>query len=324
MAEETAAQALESKFSDFAFGSEEEQADERQVQPEQEGQEFEGERVQSAEEREAASEDEEVQESAGSVEDEEAVIEIEIDGELLEVPEKYKDYFLRQQDYTKKTQEVAEQRKAVEVALESVNQQKAQYEFAQKVQPIMQEIQVLSGQIDQANQYIRDNLDSLSSTEIEKIRFGIDDAKSQIADKQQSIQGETQEFQQAQEQSFQELLKKGTEVLQQRIPNWGEESQKQVRDYALENGFSEAEVNSLVDPRHVEVLYKAAQYDALKSGAKPAIKTLKQAPKVKSRNPMPEATKQKLNLRKKLKSQNLSNSQKAGLIGDSVADRFFK
>lgn len=263
-------------------------------------------------------------EEEASEEAEESFVEIEVDGELLQVPERFKDHFLRQQDYTQKTQQLANDRKAVEVALESVEAHKAQYEFAQKVQPAINEIATLSAQIEQAQAYLRDNVTNLSAQDITQIQIGMDDLKSQIEKKQVSIQEQSAEFQQAQEQSFQELLKKGTEVLQQRIPGWGEETAKQVRDYAIANGFSEQEANSVVDPRQVEILYKASQYDQLKKGAAPAVKALGDTPaiKPKSRNPMPEDKKRELNLRKKLQSKNLSAKDKQRLIAEDIGARW--
>jgi hypothetical protein len=59
---------------------------------------------------------------------------IEFDGETFNVPKKLKDGFLRQADYTKKTQEVAAQRQAIDMARQSVHiTQQRQAEFAQDI-----------------------------------------------------------------------------------------------------------------------------------------------------------------------------------------------
>jgi len=138
-----------------------------------------------------------------------------------------------------------------------------------------------------------------------------------------SITGKQAEHQQAQQQSHEELLKKGTEVLTQKIPNWGKESQEKLKDYAVSLGFSEAQVNSLVDPIQVETLWKASQYDALQEGKTAAVKKVQTAPtiKPKSRNPMPKEVGDKLNLRKKMKS-NQTNKAKANALGDHLANKF--
>lgn len=52
--------------------------------------------------------------SNGTGDQQPKIVEVEIDGKKVMVSEDGKDYLLRQADYTKKTQEVAEQRKALE------------------------------------------------------------------------------------------------------------------------------------------------------------------------------------------------------------------
>jgi len=255
-------------------------------------------------------------------EPEEEYVEIDLDGELVEVPKKYEQYFLRQKDYTQKTQEVATQRKELEVRYGQVESKWREFQFAESIQADVQKAEQLGAQADQYHQYLKANIDNLSSSDIEKIRFAIDDARRERDQIVQSVQGKQQEFQQAQEQSLKELLNKGTEVLRSKIPGWSQEHQKQVRDYALSQGFTEQELGNVYDPREVEILWKAAQYDNLQKGKTAAVRKVKDAPaiKPKSRNPMPDDVKKKLNLRKQLKS-NKSAADKADVIRESIADR---
>jgi len=254
----------------------------------------------------------------------EEYVEIEVDGELLSVPEKYKDHFLRQQDYTTKTQDVAAQRKEVEVQLGAIEQTRQQFNFAESVQGDVIKAQQLEDTANQYHQYLRDNIDSLSSTDIEKIRFSIEDSRRQRDELVNSLTTKQTEFQQAQEQSYSELLNKGTEVLQQRIPGWGGPQQKQVREYALSTGFTEAEISQVVDPRQVEILYKASQYDSLKAGAVPAIKKVQEAPKIKQKARDPKSGKfvKQKDLQNKLKDPKRSDRDKARDIQKEMGERF--
>lgn len=249
-------------------------------------------------------------------------VDIEYDGKLYEVPPELKDALLRQQDYTQKTQQTASEKKEVEVLRGEVEQRRQQYEFAQSVQEEVRKAEQLDSAAKQYREYLGQNIDSLSSGEIEKIRFAIETANQERDTLVSQLTNKTNEFQHAQQQSFQELLKKGTEVLSQRIPNWGQAQQKAVRDYALQSGFTEQELQTVADPRQVETLWKAAQYDALQKGKGAAVKRVESAPKIKpkSRNPMPDNVKRDLNRRKQLKSGNLSRDQKHSLIGDAVGD----
>jgi len=282
-----------------------------------------------AEEVEAQEEPEEEPDEAqeGEIEakeDEEEYAEVEIDGELLQVPAKYKDYFLRQQDYTQKTQELSQQRQEVEVVRQQAEQAQKHYEFTQSIWDELVQAQQADTLAEQYQNYLRENIDNLSSSDIEKIRFQVEEARNQKNQIAQALNQKWEEHQQAQQQSFQELLNKGTEVLKQKIPNWGEAQQKQVREYALANGFTEQEVSHVVDPRQVEVLWKAAQYDQLKEGAKPAVQKVQKAPKIKpkSRNPMPKDTQDKLNLRKKIKNPNRPSKEKQKDIGQYIGSKF--
>lgn len=306
-------ESAEDAIASFLFGK-----DEPQEEPD------EPEAVEAADEEPEEQEEEQDKQKASEEEsDEPETVEIEIEGEVLEVPAKYKDYFMRQKDYTEKTQALSSDRKTVDVLRGELEQQRALFEFSESVNPDVLKVQSLVAQEDQLKKYLKDNVDSLSHTDIEKIRIGIEDSRSERDQIINSIREREQKFQQAQQQAREELLKKGTEALKSRIPGWDEKAAKQVREFALSSGFGEEEIQSVIDPRQVEVLWKASQYDALKAGAAPAIKKVQKAPpiKAKARNPMPDDVKQKLNLNKQLKSNKLTASEKANLIGRDIASR---
>lgn len=251
-------------------------------------------------------------------------VEMEIDGQLYEIPVQLKDHVLRQQDYTQKTQEVAEQRKAVEVVHAEIQAKQAEYAFMAEVQPDLTKAEQLKAQVDQARDYLREKSAELDVATFQQYQFGIAEAEREIAEISNSISKKQTEFQQAREQSIQELLNKGTEVLRSKIPSWGDEHQKQVRDYALSSGFTEQEISSVVDPRQVEVLWKASQYDALQQSKAAVVKKVQNAPtiKPKSRNPMPQETRDKLDYRKKIKSPNLSAKDKERLMVERFGEQF--
>lgn len=252
------------------------------------------------------------------------LVEFEWDGQLLEAPPAIKEALMRQQDYTQKTQDIAAERKAFEVQVGTIEQREQKASFIESAMPDLLKAQQLEAQAEQTHQYLRDNIDSLSATEIEKIRMSIEDSRTERDKLVQSLTSKQNEFQQAQEQTHTELLNKGTEVLRSRIPGWGKESQEQVREYAMQSGYTEAEIQGVVDPRQVETLWKASQYDALQQGKVAAVKKVTGTPKIqpKSRNPMPENVKSKLKLRKTLKNPKLSSKDKARAIQKNFGERF--
>jgi hypothetical protein len=311
-------QTAEEGIADFLFGKEEV---EEEVEEEYEPGPNIVEEGEDSEEVEAS--DEEVE---ASEEGEVPFVEVEFDGKLYEVPPELKDALLRQSDYTTKTQEVAQQRKEVEVIQGQLRQQREAFEFAESIRGDVLRAEQLENTAQQYHEYLRNNIDNLSSTDIEKLRMAIEEARRERDEIGHSVTSKQQEFQQAQQQSITELLNKGTEVLRSKIPGWGEDHQKQVRDYATNLGFSEAEINSVIDPRQVEVLYKAAQYDALQANKPAAVKKVQKAPTIKPRARDPETgqfVKQQRQLKQALKSDKLSANEKAKLIGNDIAGRFF-
>jgi hypothetical protein len=289
----------EERAADLIFGEVEEPAsgDEREVEPVVEGEE--------SEEIEASEEDvEDTQDGDEDTQDED-LVEIEFDGQVIEAPKAIADALMRQQDYTQKTQELSAQRKTYEVAAQQVQEMQKAYQFAQEAQSVNLELQQADQLIQQWEQHISQNAKDMDAQTIAQAQLEIKNIERYKAQKEQELSSKQQEFQQAQEQTIQELLNKGTEVLRSRIPGWGEAHINQVKEYGKNLGFTDYELQSVIDPRQVEVLWKAAQYDSLQEGKTAARVKAKNAPVIKSKGkgkPMSEDTKAYLNARKGLKS----------------------
>lgn len=274
------------------------------------------------EEVEASEEVEDTEEVEAKEADEPEFVEVEYDGTVYEVPPKLKDALMMQGDYTRKTQEVSAQRKAVEAEQALLKSERERYTFLESVQDDVAQMQQVEAAIPQWKQYLRENIDNLSATEIEKIRLQVDELETQKRAVQEGLKAKYDEFQQAQQQSQAELLEKSTEVLKGKFPDFNLEA---VEGYAKSLGFSDDQVAlAKLDPKQMELVRKAMLYDRLQEGKGNAVAKLKGAPQIKqkSRNPMPKDVQDKLNLRKKLKSQNLSKSDKANLVGEDIAKRF--
>lgn len=260
--------------------------------------------------------------SASDLDEEIPVVEVEIDGEVIEVPEKYKDYFLRQSDYTQKTQALADQRREVELQQKQIQVQQREHEFLNEIQPDINNLGYLQAQIQQMEQDLQTNLQSLSSEDLFRKKIEMDGLREQANALKSQLEVKYGEFEKAQEQSYKELLNEGAQVLKQSIPNWSEDKQKAIRDFALSEGFSEQEVSTIIDPRHVRILWKASQYDALKDKAVPVVEKAKAAIKPKARSKAQSASDKKLAVRNKLRSKNLSSKDKAAVIQQELGERF--
>ena len=188
-------------------------------------------------------------------------------------------------DYTKKTQQVAEQRKAVEAEQRAIEEAKYMRDaYAERLQAMEQ---LLSSQQPQ------EDLESLK--ESDPIGYAVRVAEmSQNKEKLYAIQAERQriaELQQAeQQQGMQQYLSQQASVLSETLPEYsdpvkGEKLRSDLRSFAKNLGFSDQELSAVRDARHVMALYKAMQYDKLQQSKPQLNKRVSEPPKtIKSGN----------------------------------------
>jgi len=242
----------------------------------------------SEESEEVEEDDEEESEESDEEEGEEPdLYAVKVDGEEIEVTfdELLKGYS-RQSDYTKKTQELSEGRKEIEEAKSTYNS--ALTQMQQERQHYVNQLnQILQNSSNNLQEYDKINWDTLKEEDpIEYVKL-----KEDYRDGKEKMQALNQQRQMAMQQQNAEAQKVQQEAVQverskmvEALPEWGDpDKQKElatdVKSYALTQGFSEEELNSLIDHRSVLVLMKAAKYDALEN-ADVKSKKLKNKPKV--------------------------------------------
>jgi cytochrome oxidase Cu insertion factor (SCO1/SenC/PrrC family) len=231
--------------------------------------------------------EEETEESDEEVEDEPDVYAVTVNGEEREVTinELLKGYS-RQSDYTKKTQELAEQRKGFEGTQQQVatELQQIQLERQQYVHTLQNLIEGSMGNLDKFSNVDWESLKANDPIEFVTKREEFREAQEKI----QHLQREQQEAQQRQAQEsqkqHQEILKQEHAALIERVPEWGKPEKqkalaKELRSYATSVGFSDEELNSLIDHRSIMVLLKASKYDQLQN-ADLKTKKVKNKPKL--------------------------------------------
>ena len=182
-------------------------------------------------------------------------------------------------DYTKKSQAVAEERKAVESERHAVQEAKAMRDqYAQRLELIEQMI----NQPQQA-----EDLDYLKETD--PIGYAVRVAEMSQKEKQLAqVRAERDRISQQQEydkqQQMRQMVAAESEKLVAAIPEFadpskGESIRKDIRTYGKQMGFSDEELANVFDSRAVLTLFKAMQYDKLQS-SKPAVnKRVQEAPK---------------------------------------------
>jgi len=202
-------------------------------------------------------------------------------GEEKEVPlsELIKGYQLGA-DYTKKTTEVAEQRKLVEAERAAIEEAKyARDNYAQRLQAIDQ---FLTSQMPQ------EDLQSLK--ENDPIGYAVKVAElSEKKEQLQAIRAEQARIAQQQQSDYaramsdrvaQEASKLAQVLPEFSDPAKGDNFRKEIRNYGKTLGFTEEELSQVYDSRHVLTLHKAMMYDKLQK-SKPAItKKVNEAPRM--------------------------------------------
>ena len=210
--------------------------------------------------------------------------EVEYEGKTFKVPPELKDAVLRQADYTRKTQEVAELRKQVETTL-------------QAVQTVSQEetrAQVAIGVIDsQLADYEGIDWDQWEQSDPVSAQRGWRQYQTLQGQRNGAVSAYQQAYQQRTFISQQETAKRleqGQRELAQRIPDWSADKAAKLVDFGSKSyGFTPADFNEIDDPRVVQVLHDAFMYrqqQAKPKAAAPKPPEVKPAAKVGGGKPV--------------------------------------
>jgi len=268
---------------------EEEKPKEEEAKPTEEEESTEETQDESLEEEseEEAEEEDESEESDDEVEEEPELYAVTVNGQEQEVTfdELLKGYS-RQSDYTKKTQELSDNRRE----FESMQQAMAQ-EYQQIQAERQQYVDALQNVIDGSVM----GLDQLANVDWNKLReedpVAFITKKEEFRESQDRLrdyQAQQQEVMNQQYAEHQENVKKSLVQEHQKmasiVPDWGvPEKQKELasslKEYAISNGYTAEEVSSLADHRSLIMLMKAQKYDNLQN-ADVKSKKLKNKPKV--------------------------------------------
>ena len=236
------------------------------------------------EEEEEPEGEEESEETDG---EEEELYAVTVNGEEVAVSlDELLSGYSRQSDYTRKTQEIAGERKGMEELQQQYNSQVAQIQ--QERQQYMDALtNIIAGQGSEIEKFANVNWDELREADpIEYVttREQYREAQERIQSMQYQ-QAQVAQAQQAQmNQARHEMLKVERGKLVEALPEWDEPgTQKELantlQSYAKTQGFTQEELTELIDHRSILVLLKAHKYDQLQNSDVKS-KKLKNKPKV--------------------------------------------
>ena len=185
---------------------------------------------------------------------------------------------LRQADYTKKTQELSEQRKSAETEIAKAREERNQYmQGLQKAQAVLEAQLQEQQQIDWQKLIDTDPVEALRQQHLQQRR--------QAEWQQMNHQRQQLELQARaeQEQAFKEHISSQREQLLAKIPEWKDEAKQkagvaEVKSYLQKQGLSDAEINGVTDHRAIVMTRKAMLYDQMMAKASVAAKKVAAAP----------------------------------------------
>ena len=255
--------------------------EEEESQPVAEDESFE-EETEEEEEPEGEEESEET-----DVEEGEELYTVKVDGTEREVSlNELLNGYSRQSDYTKKTQQLSQERQQMGQLQQQWQQEMiaAQTERQQYIDALGQVVnQSMTGLEEYANidwETLKEDDPIAYVTRRDEFREAQENVRAMQGQQAYAMQQQDAEMQNAIQYRTREELG----MLVQKVPEWKDKETRQeltknLREYATGQGFSPEEISSLIDHRSLIVLLKAQKYDAMQNSDVKS-KKLKNKPKV--------------------------------------------
>ena len=255
--------------------------EEEESQPVAEDESFE-EETEEEEEPEGEEESEET-----DVEEGEELYTVKVDGTEREVSlNELLNGYSRQSDYTKKTQQLSQERQQMGQLQQQWQQEMiaAQTERQQYIDALGQVVnQSMTGLEEYANidwETLKEDDPIAYVTRRDEFREAQENVRAMQGQQAYAMQQQDAEMQNA----IQYRTREEMGMLVEKVPEWKDKETRQeltknLREYATGQGFSPEEISSLIDHRSLIVLMKAQKYDAMQNSDVKS-KKLKNKPKV--------------------------------------------
>ena len=243
-----------------------------------------------------------------TTETDEQLYEVKVNGETIKVTlEELQSGYAKDSDYRQKTSKLSEERKTLEVERQKIldemnvaNQKKSEY--VQRLEEVVSNFDKPSmSETDLEKLYEED------PTEYVKVQAKLTKEREHKNRLKAELESEQQEQQQQYQQKLQTVLKQEQEKLVEKLPVFGDPNkapkvQNDIKNFLIEQGFTNTELQNLTDHRTVLVAYNAMQLNNLKK-AKLAGKKVKRVPKVATSGSQPTSSESSSAIQKAMASQ---------------------
>lgn len=245
---------------------------------------------------------------------------IDYEGKSYRLPKELKEALLRQKDYTQKTQQVADLRKANEAQRETLQ---AETEFNKANFDKVVQAHALNVQL---QQFAQVNWTELLESNpqrylvLDKQQRDLQDAFHRLNAEMQQANGE---FQQKRQQAKAKAQAACVDELKKSFPNFGTEFLQKLDETGKGYGFSGEELAQIADPRMVRVLHDAMQYKKLQGSKTIIDKKVQDARPVQAKSARSAQTSQ-ANAQLLSAKQQMKKTGKASDVESFLAARFAK
>lgn len=270
----------------------------------------------SEEELDDTEESEDEGEEAGD--DTEEFYVVKIDGEELEVSEdELLSGYQRQRDYTRKTQELADQRKTLEAEINSLREERTKY-----VKSLELSLEEESKELEKYNDIDWATLRKEDPNQFLLLHHEMSEVRQKISDKKAAREEALSKVDTSTSKLEEERLAREATRVKELVEGWEGEGHQQLvstlREQATKEGFTDEDGDLFKSAMVIKLLQKANKYDALERKKETVVKkkVARKVPKViKSGNKSDTAdTKRRANSQKQME-----RLKQTGNLKDSVA-----
>lgn len=168
-------------------------------------------------------------------------VELEIDGVTRKIPADLKDAVMRHADYTRKTQEVAEQRKAFEAEREAAaEQRKVEAEVGER----FQDLQALDRELKEFRSLDWMKLQSEDPNLANQMLFRFNALKDQRDETAREVDGKISEARAKMERQRADHVAKNNARIAAEIPDWNDAKAAEVKTFGKSLGFGDREIET--------------------------------------------------------------------------------
>jgi len=188
---------------------------------------------------------------------EDALVEIQVDGETKQASLKdLKRLYGQEASLTRKSQETAAKRKEADEALQKahVSYQKLLERAEQRMKPY-----------DEVDMLVASR--QMSTEDFASLRREHKSAEADLKFLREESDAFYKNAQAQQQEQMQKAAQECVKTLEAEIPDWGNQMYNDIRTYAVNQGLPQEQVDQYVDPAVIKILNKARLYDQTKATA---------------------------------------------------------